>query len=148
MTRRYRTRFAIVLAAVAAGPLGACANLESFSMGELPVPPDSPVAVAARDAARDPGPWPSFANMPRETEAAPSLEARAASAAVLQSEIEAMRLEAARFQPVAPEAIEAFAAEARQAVAGVSAPGEDFAAETEALARQLRARATPPPPPS
>lgn len=135
-------------AAVSALGLSACANLESFAMGELPVPPGSPVDVAAREAARNPGPWPTFADIPRLSEDAPNPQVQAQSQAALMGQVGAMRA-AANAAPIAtPEQIEAYAAQSRAAVATVPVPGEGSAAEIEAFAAQARARATPPPPPS
>jgi hypothetical protein len=139
---------AIAPAAIAAASLGACANLESFSIGELPVPEDSPVAVAVRDAARDPGPFPTFAAIPDARRSEQDLTRRAEERANLDRLVLEMQAIAAALPPVDSSDIEAFAAEARATFDGIEPPPADATAEIEAFARAARARATPPPPPS
>lgn len=117
-------------------------------MGDLPVAADSPVAEAAREAARNPGPWPTFADVPKAPAEPFKPEVYSQMDADLGAQVMAMRQASDAFQPVSQAAMAQFVANAKQAVSGVSLPPETSAADIESFARAMRARATPPPPPS
>jgi hypothetical protein len=137
----------LTFAAICAGAAG-CANMKSFESGQLAGPPDSPVAVAAREAQRNPGPWPTFSQIrSRETNSATPVRATTNEAAML-AQADQLRAQAAATPPTDPAAVEAFAAQQKAAVAAVPVPAESATAEIEAMAAAARARATPPPPPS
>lgn len=137
----------LAIAGLFALAAGGCANLASFEMGALPVPPGSPVDLAAREAARNPGPMPSFADIPRTSEARPEPAGAGPDPSAVNAQAAALRAEAARTPLLSEMEIAAEAARMRAPVAGVETP-TDATAEAEAFARAARARATPPPPPS
>ncbi len=137
----------LAAAGLLAGGLSGCTSLNSFSMGQLPVPADSPVAIAARDAARNPGPYPTFAGIPKadpnDKGPAPSPAANPALVATGDS----LRAAAANSQAFSQASIDAFAAQQQAVAASVPPPPETASADADAFARAARARATPPPPP-
>ncbi len=138
----------LTLTLISGAALSACANLYSFASGDLAVPADSPVAVAAREAQRNPGAWPTFASI-RKTESKDAAPTRLSlNDAQLQTQADRLRAEAAANPPASKSAIEAFVAQQQAIVAAVPAPADSATAEIEAFVRAARARATPPPPPS
>lgn len=152
MRPQFRIAQTLAVALLSGAGLSACANLDSFAAGDLAVPADSPVAVAAREAQRNPGPWPTFAQV-RKTGSKTGSKAEAPARltlndAQLQAQADRLRAEAAANPPASPAAIEAFVARQQAITGAVPAPAESATAEIEALARAARARATPPPPPS
>ncbi len=138
-------------AALLAAGLGGCANLNSFSMGPLPVPADSPVAIAAREAARNPGPYPTFAAIPKadpnDKGPAPGVVGSPQANAALEAAGNSLRTAAAGSQAFSQASIDAYAAQQQAIANSVPAPPESAAADADAFARAARARATPPPPP-
>ncbi len=138
-----------VLAAVLAAGAAGCSNLASFSMGELPVPAGSPVAVAALQAVRNPGPYPTFAGIPElaEGETAPTPIA-AAPLDDRDQRIQQAKAALAAIPPGVPGEAEAFAAQLQSTFNGLTPVTDAELADMEAFIRQARARATPPPPPS
>ena len=142
-------RFSILLLAAAlTGGLSACANMEAFKSSELAVPPDSPVAVAAREAQHNPGPWPTFAQVRRVEQKSQAPARTTLDNTRILAEADRLTARAAATPPANPAAIEAFAAQQKAAVSAVPVPAESTAAEIEAFAAAARARAIPPPPPS
>jgi hypothetical protein len=148
MARRYHRPTRLALAVVVSAGASACANLASLEGKPLPGGPQSPVAVAANEALNNPGPWPTFATVPKVSAkpvvAVPTL---GVSQAAVNAEADAFMREIAALPPLDPEAAEIYAARQRQVFDNQTAPAEDAAARADALARELRARATPPPPP-
>ncbi len=137
----------LALLAGAAMTLGACVAIDAVEPGaNAAIDPASPASAAVAAAAADPGPWPTFAGIPEMP-----ADVRTASQwgeAVADQEADRLFTE----RNVAPDtwsltATEAFAADLRARVAeiDVHAPTDAEMAESEAYARALRARATPPP---
>ncbi|MEI7932922.1 MAG: hypothetical protein WCI21_07705 [Alphaproteobacteria bacterium] len=148
MRPRFRTAQTLSLAILSCGGLTACANLDSFASGDLAVSPDSPVAIAAREAQRNPGPWPTFASI-HKTEGKGAAPSRLAlSEAPIQAQADRLRAEAAANPPTSTAVIEAFVAQQKAIAEAVPVPTESATPEIEAFVRAARARATPPPPPS
>lgn len=147
MARRRTSLSALVLAGACLPALGGCTNLASFSVGELPVPAGSPVALAVEEAVRNPGPIPSFASVPKAPENIPTPQTRAADAKVVGDQVAALNSAVAAMPPIEAGAVDAYAASVRARLAGVNPPTDAELAEIEAFARAARARATPPPAP-
>jgi hypothetical protein len=134
-------------AALLAPILGGCTNLASFSVGELPVAPGSPVALAVEEAVRNPGPIPSFASVPPIPSNPPTAQSQAADAGYVESRVAELNRAIASMPPIGEREVESYAARARAELAGVEPPTDAERAEIEAFARAARARATPPPAP-
>ncbi len=147
MARRSEKRVGLFLAGLCLAGAGGCTNLASFETGALPVADGSPVALAVRDAVRNPGPIPSFANVPKAAEDALNAPARAEAERLASAQVDAVRRQIAAMPPIDPAATTAFAARSRSIFAGQEPPTDAERAEAEAFARAARARATPPPPP-
>lgn len=145
MARRKITAGSLVVAVALMASLSSCANVASFKTGAPPVPANSPIALAVNDALRRPGPYPTFADVPKIPADAPNAETARAATTSVQNEAAALQREVAGLPPIDLGAVDAFSAQASDAFAGESAPDEGARARTEALARELRARATPPP---
>ncbi|MBP7648306.1 MAG: hypothetical protein KA744_00530 [Phenylobacterium sp.] len=139
----------LALLAGAAVMLTACQAIAELEPGaNAEIDPNSPAAAIVAKAARDPGPWPTFADIPEIPE-----DVRTSQAwrdAVQDQEAEGLYTA----RTAAPDtwsltATEAFVADQKAKVAEVNvhAPTAAEIAESEAYARSLRARATPPPPP-
>lgn len=139
----------LALLAGAALSLTACAAVAELEPGKgVPVDPASPAAAAVAKAAAEPGEWPTFAGIPQIP-----ADVRSSAAwrdAVAEQEADGLYTE----RTGAPEtwsltATEAFAARTRAEAdaLNVQAPTDAEVAESEAYARALRKRATPPPPP-
>lgn len=143
VTQGAAVRFA--LASSLALGASACATVEAPKVDDLSIA-KSASGREAIAAARRPGPYPSFNDIPRvPTDVRPASAWSQASnetqtaRAVLAGQVAAL--------PAPPSDTEAFSAamQARLAVPAASAsPGS--AAQAAAYARALRARATPPPP--
>jgi hypothetical protein len=144
MARRKITVGSLIFAFATIG-LSSCANVASFSAGSLPVPPNSPVAIAVNDALRRPGPYPKFSDVPKTPADAPNAATAQAATLRMQNEARALEREIAGMPPIDATAAETFSAQANSAFAGEAAPDEGARERTEAMARALRARATPPP---
>ena len=125
----------------ACGLLGGCVG-DPFERAK--VDPRSPVAAEVALAARTPAAFPKFADIPpvpKDIRPKPQFGKAAA-----QTELAAAQIERA----TAPDTwtlqqTDAFAGAARKAVGPDVAPADSTA--TEAFAKDLRKRATPPPPP-
>jgi hypothetical protein len=139
----------LALLAGAATVLTACAGITVAEPGSAAqVDPGSPAAAAVAKGAAESGPWPTFAGIPQ----VPGDIRSSASWREAIADQEAEGLYTAR--NAAPEtwsltATEAFEANARQEAnpLGLHAPTAAEMAESEAFARSLRKRATPPPSP-
>ncbi len=137
----------LALLAGAAMTLGACVAIDAVEPGaNAAIDPASPAAAAVAAAAANPGPWPTFAGIPEM----PADVRTASQWGEAVADQEADRLLTQR--NVAPDTwsltdTEGFAADLRAKVAeiDVHAPTDAEIAESEAYARALRARATPPP---
>jgi hypothetical protein len=139
----------VTLLAGAAGGLSACADLPRLEPGATAaVDPRSPAAAQVETAIRSPGPWPTFAGIPDIPEDVRSSAAWRAAIADQQAEAEATRQATAEgtWSLTATEAFEARAREEANPL-GLHAPTDAEMAESEAYARALRKRATPPPSP-
>ena len=139
----------LALLASAAGGLTACASLPDMEPGATAqVDPRSPAAAQVTEALKNPGPWPTFAGIPQVP-----AEVRTASewrAAIEDQEAEGLyTTRTAAADTWSLTATEAFEADARAEAnpLGLQAPTEAEMAESEAYARTLRKRATPPPSP-
>ncbi|MES2035635.1 MAG: hypothetical protein V4466_15820 [Pseudomonadota bacterium] len=129
--------------------LSACASVAAFEPGaNAQIDPTSPAAAAVAEAARTPGPWPTFADIPEVP--ADLRDAAAWRAAVADQEAEGAATQRAGAEDTwSLTATEAFTARAQADIDSVKvhAPTDAEVAESEAYARALRARATPPPSP-
>lgn len=136
----------LALAAGAAGLLSACVSAPDLEAGSR-IAPDSPLTAAIAKAQADPSPFPKFTDIPNApTDLRPKAD-WARDAAALSNSAAALA-QATAASPEMPDP----GAWARQVMAesGLDAakvPGPETAAEIEAYARELRERATPPPPP-
>lgn len=139
----------LALLAGAAMTLSACAGMEHFEPGAgVGIDAQSPAAAAVQAEAAKPHPWPTFADIPP----LPADVRDAAGWKVAVSDQEAEGLYTRRNAAEGTWSLtgtEAFAARAQAEinVIDVHAPTAAEIAESEAYARALRARATPPPPP-
>ncbi|MCF8503337.1 MAG: hypothetical protein K9G59_00355 [Caulobacter sp.] len=139
----------LALLASAASGLTACAGLPAFEPGAgAAVDPKSAAAAEVAGVISNPGPWPTFAGIPEVPE---DVRTSAAWRAAIEDQ-EAEGLYTAR--SAAPDtwsltATEDFEARARAEAnpLGLQAPTDAEMAESEAYARALRKRATPPPSP-
>jgi hypothetical protein len=126
--------------------VGACAT-PSDIVSRAQFAPGSPVAKAIAEARAHPGPMPSFAQFPKKpTDMRPAASWIQGEAALKN---EARELAAVAVAPVEISDPDAYA-KALRAESGldqVQPPGPNNAAELDAYARELRERATPPPPP-
>lgn len=140
-------RSSLLSGALCALALSGCTLPEQVAgLSESPVDSSSPVAQDVIQASRHPGPYPKFADIPKvPTDLRPASGWREAvqdmqhRQAVLESEVAAL-------PPVTSDA-EAYAADTRTRMGPpVGAPPPAEARQmTEAEARALRKRATPPP---
>lgn len=137
----------LALLAGAAMTLSACVAMESFEPGAgAAIDPASSAAPAVAAAVADPGPWPTFADIPELP--ADLRSAQAWRDAVAEQEADGLSTRRDTAEGTwSLTATEAFAADLRARVAEVDvhAPTDAEMAESEAYARALRARATPPP---
>jgi hypothetical protein len=133
-------------AAIALASLCACAT-EADIAKRSQIAPDSAVSKAIAEAQAHPGAYPTFAQFPKkptDIRAAGSWDQARASLSA-----DAAKLTAVANQTVEMPDPDAYAKRLR-ATAGLDAipvPGPETAAELDAYARELRERATPPPPP-
>lgn len=139
----------LALLASAAGGLTACAALPSLEPGVgAGVDPKSAAAAEVAAVLDNPGPWPTFAGIPQVP--ADVRDSAAWRAAVEDQEAEGLYTSRNGAEDTwSLTATEAFEAEARAAAnpLGLHAPTDAEMAESEAYARALRKRATPPPSP-
>lgn len=147
--RTFWQTFRLSLLAGAAGGLTACADLPKLEPGaSAEVDPRSPAAAEVTAAIHDPGPWPTFAGIPQIPEDVRESSAWRAAIADQEAEGLSTRRDAAE-ETWSLTATEAFEADARQQAnpLGLQPPTDAEMAESEAYARALRKRATPPPSP-
>ncbi len=140
-------RFGIIFGAAACAA-GCAVPSRVAGLSNAPVDSSSPVAKDVIYASEHPGPYPRFADIPKiPTDVRPASAWRAAIAevqhkkAVLEAEVAAL--------PAVTADTETYASQTRaqaSAPASQAAP-TDPTQQTEAYARSLRERATPPPPP-
>ncbi len=147
--RIFCTATRLALLAGAGLVLSACAAVQELEPGaNAVVDTTSPAAAEVARKAAEPRPWPTFADIPEVP--ADVRNSDAWRAAVQDQEAEgAATAQSAAESNWSLTATEAFAAQQRAKVAEVPvhAPTAAEIAESEAYARALRARATPPPPP-
>ena len=137
----------LALLAGAALTLGACAGLEAVEPGTgAAINPESAAVPAVAAAIGDPGPWPTFASIPRLPADLRSPDGWRDAVAEQEADRLFIEREAAADSWSLSDT-EAFAAGLRSTAAEVDvrAPTDAEMAESEAYARTLRARATPPP---
>lgn len=137
------------LLAGAALTVTACAAVTDFEPGaDAAIDPASPAAAAVAAAAKTPGPWPTFADIP-EIPADVRDPAGWRDAVADQDAVGARTLRETAEDTWSLTATEAFAARMQAEIDSVKvhAPTDAEIAESEAYARALRARATPPPSP-
>lgn len=139
-----RTAPRLVACAAVGAMLTACAGGSPFATGA--VDPSSPVAAEVARLAKPTGPFPKFTDIPPvPTDERP---VRAWGQAADQLEAAAARLEretADNTWTLTPGATEAFAAGAQRQAGPALASDDSTTAASEAFARQIRERATPPP---
>jgi hypothetical protein len=146
--RTFCETFRLALLLGVAGGLTACASLPLEPGSNVAVDPRSPAAAEVTEALKTPGPWPTFAGIPQISE-----DVR--NSASWRAAIEDQEADGVYTSRMAAEgawsltATEAFEAEARAEAnaLGLHAPTDAEMAESEAYARALRKRATPPPSP-
>lgn len=135
-----------MLLAGAAMTVTGCAAVAELEPGATaPVDAQSPAAQAVVEAAKTPGPWPTFAGIPE-------IPQDVRDSAGWQAAVDAQRAEGeATLAATASDtwsltATEAFARRAQQDIDAIAvhAPTAAEIAESEAYARALRQRATPP----
>lgn len=144
----WRTMRLMLLAGAASG-LTACADLPKLEPGAAAqVDPRSPAAAEVTEALKNPGPWPTFAGIPPVPDDV--RDSAAWRAAVEDQEAEGVYTSrngaADTWSLTATEAFETRAREEANPL-GLHAPTDAEMAESEAYARALRKRATPPPSP-
>lgn len=144
----WRTLRLALLAGAASG-LTACADLPKLEPGaSAAIDPKSPAAAQVGEALKHPGPWPTFAGIP-------DVPDDVRTSAAWRAAIEDQQAEGLYTARNAAEdtwsltATEAFEAQARAEAnpLGLKPPTDAEMAESEAYARALRKRATPPPSP-
>ncbi|MFZ5669878.1 MAG: hypothetical protein ACOY4K_10315 [Pseudomonadota bacterium] len=131
------------------GGLTACADLPRVEPGAgASIDPRSPAAAEVARSIAEPGPWPTFAGIPETPQ---DLRASAAwRTAVQDQEAEGLYTSRTAAEDTwSLTATEAFEARAREEAnpLGLTPPTEAEMAASEAYARALRKRATPPPSP-
>lgn len=139
----------LALLASAAGGLTACADLPKLEPGaSARIDPKSPAAAEVAKAVQEPGPWPTFAGIP-----AVPVDVRSSAAwreAVQDQEAEGVytaRMAAPDTWSLTDTAAFEALARAEANPLGLTPPTAAEMAESEAFARALRKRATPPPSP-
>jgi hypothetical protein len=136
----------IAIAALAAAGMSACVSESNFAERSR-IRPGSPVAEAVAQVQAKALPYPSFATFPKKPTDLRAPGAWEQGRASLDKS--AGELAAVASAPVEMPDPDAYARQAR-AAAGldqITPPGPGAAAELDAYARELRERATPPPPP-
>lgn len=110
------------------------------------VDPNSPVYKDVMDATQHPGPYPTFAQIPKIPTDVRPVSAWATAVADIHGDKARLDSSVAAMPPP-PTDTEAFAANVRGEAKAptIEAPSADTAAQTQADAQSLRARATPPP---
>lgn len=146
VTRFDRARvFHLGGAICAAALLSGCSTSNPFATA--PVDPSSPVAAEVAAKARASTDYPSFAEIPAMPNDVRPLQAWGEAAREVAAAGEALERETApNTWTLNAAETEGFAARARDA-AGPEADTRSTSAASEAFARQIRERATPPPPP-
>ena len=131
-------------AAILAGCSTPAAEVAGFRSPAMD--PKSPVYQDVMYAARHPGPYPRFADIPKAPTDIRPISAWATAVASIESDKAHLDSVVASLPPP-PTDTEAFAANARDQVKapGLEAPTPETADQTQAYAQSLRARATPPP---
>jgi hypothetical protein len=134
------------LVVVAAAGMTACVSRAGLESSAAPVDPDSRIGQAMIEAARNPGPYPKFSDIPK----VPADMVHPASFAELVAPLEAQRAALAAHVGALPTAssdvTQAEAARLRALIA-IEPPAADATARAEAYAQSLRQRAKPPPAP-
>ncbi len=147
--RTFWQTFRLTLLVGAAGGLTACADLPKLEPGAgAQIDPASPAAAQVAEAINHPGPWPTFAGIPEVPDDVRN--SAAWRAAVEDQEAEGVYTSRNGAEDTwSLTATAAFEADARAQAnpLGLYAPTDAEMAESEAYARALRKRATPPPPP-
>lgn len=127
----------------AAGATSGCAQIPDLNRPP-PINMSSPTAKAIKTAIDNPGPFPTFADIPPLPAKAAGTQPPTATAPRGLDELRVQTvLQAGPVIDSTPEA-EAYAARQRAAAGAVAAPTEADQAATEAYAAAQRARATPP----
>jgi hypothetical protein len=141
-----RRTAALALTGLGAVLLAGCAT-ESDMAARSTIPPNSPLAQAVAAVKSEPQPAPSYRNIPLNPPQMRPAGAWEQTATALQGQ--GRELAGIAAIPVEIPDPDAWA-KRTAAAAGLDAitpPGPNNAAELEAYARELRERATPPPPP-
>jgi hypothetical protein len=146
--------FSSTIFARPASRLLACAAVGSMLAGCMggnpfataPVDPTSPVAAEVAKTARASGEYPTFADIPPVPKDQRPLQAWGRSADQLEAEGAKLERETAD-STWTLKGTESFAARAKRQVGEAPASEESTTAASEAFARQIRERATPPPSP-
>jgi len=139
----------LALLAGAAGGLTACADLPKLEPGaDAAIDPRSAAAAEVTAVIANPGPWPTFVGIPLIPEDVRN--SAAGRAAVEEQEADGLYTSRNSAEDTwSLSATESFETRAREEAnpLGLHAPTDAEMAESEAYARALRKRATPPPSP-
>ena len=137
---------ALTLTGLGAMLLAGCAT-ETDMAARSKIPPNSPLAEAVAATKTNPPPAPSFRNIPMNPPQMRPAGAWEQSANALQGQ--GRELAGIAAMPIELPDPEAWGKRTATAVGldSITPPGPGNAAELEAFARELRERATPPPPP-
>ncbi|CAN5252236.1 hypothetical protein BH11PSE2_BH11PSE2_04310 [soil metagenome] len=143
---KYLTRLSSVLSAALL--LGACASPPDL-VTKSRIEPNSALAMAISRVQATPLAYPKFSDIPAVPTDVRSPEAWKSSSSALQTTSGALKKADSDAKPEIAD-VDAFAKQLRNSAGlpGIEAPSATSAAETEAFARSLRERATPPPPPN
>jgi hypothetical protein len=146
MIRRRAGQIAVVLA-MAAGAAGCLEpGVATSSKGQADL--NSPVAKEILAASKHPGRYPRFADIPKTPTDVRPAAAWKSAVVDLEARRTTLNVQAAALPPPLADT-EAFAAKTRaQTPATSEAPPADARQQSEAYAKALRERATPPPPPN
>ena len=136
----------LALTGLGAALLAGCAS-ESDMAARSKIPPNSPLAQAIASVKTEPQPAPSFRNIPMNPPQMRPAGAWEQSANALQGQ--SRELAGIAAVPVELPDPDAWGKRTAAAVGldSLTPPGPNNAAELDAFARELRERATPPPPP-
>lgn len=134
------------LAVLAAASVSACVSRAGLERAAPSPDANTVLGQAMIEAARNPGPYPKFSDIPKVPAVADQSTAWQENAARVQSDATTLAAQIAALPPATPQLTEAEAARLRS-MGFIAPPSANATAETEAFARSLRNRAKPPPAP-
>jgi hypothetical protein len=124
----------------------ACVSRAGLESSAAPADPNSRIGQAMIEAARNPGPYPKFSDIPKVPADMAQPAPFAEVIAPLIAQRVALAAEVTALPEKSPERTEREAARLR-ALLAIEPPPADAAARAEAFAQALRQRAKPPPAP-